>query len=71
MSCEGPMRDFRKPDPMCWQIAQKHLGGPAGQLVLIDDRPDNCDSDRAAGLHAIHSTYAGSTRSQFAELSVL
>ena len=65
------MKGFRKPDPRCWEVAQRHLGARAGQLVLIDDRQDNCDSARAAGLHAIHSTDAGSTRRRLAELSVL
>ena len=71
MSCEGPMKGLRKPDPECWEVAQKHLGAEASQLVLIDDREENVESAREAGLHAILSTDADSTRSQLIELSVL
>ncbi|CAL5224888.1 g7647 [Coccomyxa viridis] len=71
MSCEGPMKGLRKPDPKCWEVAQEYLGAEASQLVLIDDRQENCESARKAGLHAIHSRDANSTRSQLVELSVL
>jgi len=70
MSCEGPMKGLRKPDQRCWEVAQKHLGAEASQLVLIDDRQENCDSAAEAGLHAIHNTDADSTRRRLIELSL-
>ena len=71
MSCEGPMKGIRKPDPRCWDIARGHLGVDASQLVLVDDRKENCESAAAAGLHAIHSTDAASTRQRLRELSII
>ncbi len=65
------MKGLRKPDPKCWEVAQRHLGAEASQLVLIDDRQENCESAQEAGLHAIHSRDADSTRRQLIELSVL
>ena len=65
------MKGLRKPDPRCWEVAQRHLGARASQLVLIDDRKDNCESARKAGLHAIHSRDADSTRKHLVDLSVL
>ena len=71
MSCEGPMKGLRKPDPRCWEVAQWHLGAELSQLLLIDDRKENCESAREAGLHAIQSKDANSTRRQLVELSIL
>ena len=65
------MEGVRKPDPRCWDIAQGHLGVDASQLVLVDDRKENCESAAAAGLHAIHSMDAASTRQKLRELSVI
>ena len=65
------MKGIRKPDPRCWDIAQGHLGVDASQLVLVDDRKENCESTAAAGLHAIHSMDAASTRQKLRELSVI
>ena len=65
------MKGLRKPDPRCWEVAQRHLGVEASQLVLIDDREQNCESARDDGLHVIVNKNADSTRRQLAELSVL
>ncbi len=65
------MKGLRKPDPRCWKVAQRHLGAELSQLVLIDYRKENCDSAREAGLHAIHSRDADSTRKELVELSIL
>ena len=65
------MEGIRKPDPRCWDIAQGHLGVDASQLVLVDDRKENCESAAAAGLHAIYSMDAASTRQKLKELSVI
>lgn len=65
------MKGLRKPDARCWSVAQNHLGVKPAQLVLIDDRSDNCKSAAGAGLHVIHSKDTDTTRRRLIELSVM
>lgn len=44
----------RKPDPRIYEIVVERLGLPASACVFVDDRAENCDGARAAGMHAVH-----------------
>lgn len=44
----------RKPDPRIYEIVVEQLGVPAAACVFVDDRAENCDGARAAGMQAIH-----------------
>lgn len=43
-----------KPDPRVFVLAAQRLGVETSECVMIDDRSDNCDGARAAGMFAIH-----------------
>lgn len=46
-----------KPDPRIFSLAAQRIGLPSGEIVFVDDRPDNVEAARACGLHAIlHET---------------
>jgi len=53
ISCEGPMKGFRKPSAQCFQTVLKHSGRPASQHIFIDDRNQNVHAAREAGLTGI------------------
>lgn len=53
VSCEGPMKGLRKPDPKCYKAVSDHLGVPPEQLVLIDDRQVNVVSALECGWNAL------------------
>ena len=53
VSCEGPMRGLRKPQPECYAAAAAHLGLRPAELLLVDDRQANVDGAEAAGLRAL------------------
>lgn len=42
----------RKPEPEIYQQTLKTLGVEGRQCLFIDDRPENIDAARAAGIHA-------------------
>ena len=44
----------RKPAPDAYLGACRSLGRAPAECLFVDDRADNCDAARAAGLHAIH-----------------
>ena len=44
----------RKPDPRIYEIVVERLQLPASACVFVDDRAENCDGARAAGMHAVH-----------------
>ncbi|UGS37784.1 HAD family hydrolase [Capillimicrobium parvum] len=44
----------RKPDPRIYEIVVERLGLDASACVFVDDRADNCEGARAAGMHAVH-----------------
>jgi putative hydrolase of the HAD superfamily len=41
-----------KPDADVWPLACERLGSPAERILFVDDKPDNVDAARAAGIHA-------------------
>lgn len=43
----------RKPDPRIYEIVVEELGLPASACVFVDDREENCEGARAAGMHAV------------------
>ena len=43
----------RKPDPIAYTAAVERLGLPAGQVLFVDDLPENIEGAEAAGLPAV------------------
>ncbi|MDD9971715.1 MAG: HAD-IA family hydrolase [Myxococcales bacterium] len=60
-----------KPDPVIYQRALEQLGCPPDQVAFIDDKQENTDAARAAGMHAIHSTSVDQTRTGLVALGCL
>lgn len=63
-----------KPDPRIYALCCERLGVRPQEAVLVDDRAENVDGARAAGMHAVH--FAGGTLAQrnaaaIAEVSAL
>lgn len=53
LSCEGPCRGLRKPDPEAFRAAIAHLGVAPRDLVFVDDRGANVEAARKLGLRAV------------------
>ncbi len=60
-----------KPDRRIYDILVARVGRPAERLVFIDDRPENVDGARAAGLSALPFTDAAALRRDLAALGLL
>ena len=45
-----------KPNPAVFTLAVERLGMPAGDCVMVDDKPENCDGAEAEGLASILHT---------------
>jgi FMN hydrolase / 5-amino-6-(5-phospho-D-ribitylamino)uracil phosphatase len=56
ISCSGPMKGLRKPQPEAFETAIKYLGRPAEELIFIDDRKENVEAAVCAGMQALHFT---------------
>lgn len=44
---------IRKPDPRIYALASERLGIPPGEIIFLDDVPENIDAARASGFQAI------------------
>ena len=42
-----------KPEAEIYRLAAAGLGAPAGRILFIDDREDNCEAGRVAGMHVL------------------
>ena len=62
---------LRKPEPAMYQRALDILGGPAGRILFIDDRPENVAGAADAGMKAIRFEGADSLRPELVSLGVL
>jgi epoxide hydrolase-like predicted phosphatase len=58
----------RKPDPRIYTIASERIGFPPGEIVFLDDRPENIDAARACGFKGVLFT---STSQAIADIEVL
>ena len=47
---------LRKPDPALFEHVVSAIGVPASRIMFFDDLPENIESARACGLHAVHVT---------------
>jgi len=56
VSCQGPMKGLRKPQPEAFAMAIKYMERPAEELIFIDDRKENVAAATAAGMQALHFT---------------
>ncbi len=57
-----------KPDPRIYAIAIERLGVAPGEIVFLDDRPENVDAASAAGIQAVLFT---STAQAIADIEAL
>ncbi|PNW73539.1 hypothetical protein CHLRE_13g563200v5 [Chlamydomonas reinhardtii] len=53
VSCEGPMKGFRKPSREAFEACLRALDVPAAEVVFVDDRAVNVEAAAAAGLDGI------------------
>lgn len=60
-----------KPDPAIYALAQKRFGLAGPDAIFIDDRLDNVEAARAAGMLAHHFTGAEGLRAELAALGLL
>lgn len=42
-----------KTDPGFFQARAREIGVPCDHILLVDDKPENCDAAKAAGAHAV------------------
>lgn len=61
----------RKPEPAIYRRALELLDTPAERVLFIDDREENVDGARNAGMKAIRFTGAEALRSELTEFGVL
>lgn len=59
-----------KPDPEVFRVVCRMLGREPAEAVFIDDKADNADGARRAGLAAIHFTDAEALAAELARLGV-
>lgn len=60
-----------KPDPAIYDLLLERFGLSAGRTVFIDDRLENVEAARTAGLAGIHFRSASQLRDDLVELGVL
>ena len=60
-----------KPDPACYHLLLERFGLSPERIVFIDDRLENVEAARAAGLAGIHFLAAPQLREDLTELGVL
>ena len=59
---------IRKPDPRIYALASERLGIPPGEIIFLDDLPENIDAARVGGFQAILFT---STPQAIADIEAL
>lgn len=60
-----------KPDPAIYALAIDRFGLPADQLIFVDDRLENVEGARAAGMHAHHFAGAEPLRAELSRHALL
>ena len=55
-----------KPEPECYRAVLAMLGASPGDVVFIDDRPENVAGAAAAGIHGVHFTTPEAVRTALA-----
>ena len=55
-----------KPDPECFQATLALLGAEPGDVIFLDDRPDNVAGAAALGIRSIQFTDAPAARADLA-----
>ncbi len=66
-SCEEGMR---KPQPQIYQLLLRRLGLSGQEVAFIDDKPENIEAARAAGIHGIVFESEGQVRQALLDLNV-
>ena len=60
-----------KPDLRAYEVALNHLNTPAHQIVFFDDREENIEAAKQAGLDAILFESAAQAREELAKRNLL
>jgi putative hydrolase of the HAD superfamily len=60
-----------KPEPECYRAVLAMLGAAPGEVVFLDDRPDNVAGARALGIRGVHFTDPGQARVALAGYGVV
>ena len=68
VSCETGLR---KPADAAYSLVVQQLARPAGDMLFVDDREENCEGARRAGMHAIHFTDASELRERLVMVGLL
>jgi FMN phosphatase YigB (HAD superfamily) len=71
VSCDGPMKGLRKPQPEAFATAIKYFGRPAEELIFIDDRKENVAAAASAGMQALHFTGLEELKTAMRQRSIL
>jgi len=57
-----------KPSPAAYEIALRRMAVAPERVVFVDDRPENVEAARAAGIHAFVTDSVATTRRELASL---
>lgn len=60
---------LRKPDAAIYSTVAERLGETPSALIVVDDRPRNCEAARSVGMRAL--CFLGDAQQLAAELSAL
>ena len=60
-----------KPEPECYRAVLAMLGASPGDVVFIDDRPENVAGAAAVGIHGVHFTTPEAVRTALAGHGIL
>lgn len=60
-----------KPEPECYRAVLAMLGARPGDVVFIDDRPENVTGAAAVGIHGVHFTTPEAVRTALAGHGIL
>jgi putative hydrolase of the HAD superfamily len=60
-----------KPDPACYQAVLDKVGAIAGEVIFLDDRPENVAAAVAMGIRGVQVTSPAAARSGLAAHGVL
>lgn len=68
VSCEGPLKGLRKPNPEAYKSAMTYLGLRPSQVVFIDDREVNVKAAEQLGIRAVRFQSARQLESDLTDM---
>jgi len=60
-----------KPDPAIYEVVEGVTGSRGGEILYIDDRPENIEAGLRRGWHAVLHEHPEKTRSAVEQLELL